>query len=342
MVVSDYRKVLVTGGTGFIGAHIVDNLLSLGIRVRLASRSLKKAQQFIDARPETRDLIEAFEIKDFTSLKGNENPFLDAVEGVDGIIHAASPLDYSVANVEEDLIKPAINGVKVVFEAALTEPNIKRVVLTSSFASVMDVSKGPGPGFTYTGDDWNPLTYEESIKADPVIAYRGSKKFAELEAWNFIKERHPSFDLVTFCPPMTFGPIVHPVDVVEDLNLSNATLWDIYKGVSPLPVSRVPVWVDVRDLALAHVKALVVEKASNKRYVPSSPEKFSYNLAAKLMKDNGLGSNITIELPTEGLVPEGYDLDYATVERDLGIKFHSFEDCILDSMKQFQSLPSKK
>ena len=138
---------------------------------------------------------------------------------------------------------------------------------------------------------------------------------------------------------MTFGPIVHPVDSVENLNLSNAMLWDIYKGVSPLPVSRVPVWVDVRDLALAHVQSLIIDKAGNKRYVPSSPEKFSYGLAAKIMKDNGLGANITTEF--DSAVPESYDLDYSTVERDLGLKFRGFEQCILDSISQFQTLSRK-
>jgi hypothetical protein len=73
--------------------------------------------------------------------------------------------------------------------------------LTSSFASVIDVGKKVGPEFTYTGKDWNPLTYEEA--ADPatsaVVAYRGSKKFAEVEAWDFVKRQKPSFDLVTLC-----------------------------------------------------------------------------------------------------------------------------------------------
>lgn len=331
---------MVTGGTGFIGAHIVDNLLELGIEVRLATRSLKKAQLFKEQRGDKQHLIEPFQIDDFTEMNQKVNPFIDAVKDMDGIIHAASPLDYSVKDVEKELIQPAILGVKVVFEAAVTEPKIKRIVLTSSFASVMDVSRGSGPGFTYTGQDWNPLTYEESIKADPIIAYRGSKKFAEVEAWKFLENHDTTFDLVTFCPPMTFGPIVHPVDFVENLNLSNSNLWDIYKGCSPFPLSRVAVWVDVRDLALAHVNSLIIDKAGNKRYVPASPEKFSYGLAAKIMKDNGFGSHINSEIDPS--VPESYDLDYQSVEKDLGIKFHSFEQCIVDSISQFQCLPTSK
>jgi nucleoside-diphosphate-sugar epimerase len=83
---------------------------------------------------------------------------------------------------------------------------VKRVVLTSSFASVIDIERKPGPGFTYTGEHWNPQTYEQSIDkhTSAVVAYRGSKKFADLEAWNYVQEHKPSFDLVTLCPPMTF------------------------------------------------------------------------------------------------------------------------------------------
>ncbi|KAI0463262.1 hypothetical protein LJB42_003283 [Komagataella kurtzmanii] len=334
----DMKQVLVTGGTGFIGAHIVDNLLKLGIKVKLATRSIEKAQQFAKKRPQFSSLIEPVQITDFTS-KSTENPFINAVKGCDGIIHAASPLSYDVKDVEEELIKPAIHGVRVVLEAAVTEPRVKRIVLTSSFASVMDVSRGSGPGFTYTGADWNPLTYEEACEADAIIGYRGSKKYAELEAWNFIEKEKPQFDLVTFCPPMTFGPVVHPVDKVEELNLSNDMLWQVYSGVDPLPVARVSVWVDVRDLAKAHVQALVRPSAGNKRYVPSAPDKFSYALAAKIMKDHGLGDRIPDKLISkQDLNPIGYNLDHEAVTKELGVEFHSFEQCVMDSIRQFRAI----
>ena len=145
-----------------------------------------------------------------------------------------------------------------ILEAA-TDSNVQRIVITSSFAAVMDINRKAPPYFTYTAEDWNPLTYEESIdpSTSAVVAYRGSKKFAELEAWNYIKEKKASFDIVTLCPPMTFGPVVHPVDGVEKLNESNKMLWNVASG-APLPVARVPFWVDVRDLAKAHVEALML------------------------------------------------------------------------------------
>jgi uncharacterized protein YbjT (DUF2867 family) len=82
------RFVLVTGATGFIGAHIVDALLSRGIRVRGATRSLEKADLMIKARPQFSHLLEFVQIGDFETR--NPEGLVAAIEGIDGIIHTAS------------------------------------------------------------------------------------------------------------------------------------------------------------------------------------------------------------------------------------------------------------
>jgi uncharacterized protein YbjT (DUF2867 family) len=51
------RYVLVTGATGFIDAHVVDNLLARNIRVRAAVRDMGKGKALRDACPEHRDLL---------------------------------------------------------------------------------------------------------------------------------------------------------------------------------------------------------------------------------------------------------------------------------------------
>ena len=85
------------------------------------------------------------------------------------------------------IIKPAISGTLSILRAARKSPTLKRLVLTSSTAAVLDITKdvSPGPdGDSYTADDWNPITYEEGARSeDPLVAYRAGKKFAELEAW---------------------------------------------------------------------------------------------------------------------------------------------------------------
>jgi len=146
-------------------------------------------------------------------------------------------LTYDTTNNEKELIIPAINGVRSIVDAA-AKSNVKRVVVTSSFASVLDLNRKAPPFFKYTGKDWNPLTYEEAVDpaTNSVVAYRGSKKFAELEVWKFVETQKPHFDVVTLCPPMTFGPVVHPVHKVDDLNESNARLWPAFLLAPPYPI----------------------------------------------------------------------------------------------------------
>lgn len=207
-------------------------------------------------------------------------------------------------------------------------------MITSSFAAILNLNRKAPPYFTYTAEDWNPLTYEEAIDpaTDAVIAYRGSKKFAELEAWNFVKEKKPSFDITTLCPPMTFGPVVHPVSNVEHLNESNAMLWQVAKGGS-LPAARVPFWVDVRDLAEAHVEALLKPEVGNKRYVVAAPQRYSYGLATNIVARNFEG--LKDKISTEGQpVDESHGLDGETAAQELGIQYRTFEETVVDLVSQ--------
>jgi nucleoside-diphosphate-sugar epimerase len=235
-----------------------------------------------------------------------------------------------------------MNGVRAVFEAASTNPKIRRIVLTSSFASVLDANRKAPPHFTYTGADWNPLTYEEAAHkaTSPVIAYRGSKKFAELEAWNYIREKKPTFDLVALCPPMTFGPVVHPVSGIDKINESNAMLWQVASG-APLPVARVPFWIDVRDLAAAHVGALFTKEAGGKRYTPTAPETFSYAKAASIIAAEFPDSKDKV-CRDEQSIDESYGLDGETSGRELGFTYHTFRDTVRDFVSQATQMSSSK
>ncbi|KAF2438528.1 NAD dependent epimerase/dehydratase [Karstenula rhodostoma CBS 690.94] len=322
--------ILVTGATGFIGAHVVDELLRRGHRVRAATRSLPKGELMKISRPQYAARLDIVQVRDFSASAS----FTDAVQGVDGIIHVASPFTYTTTDNEKELVKPAIAGVKSVLDAAAQEGKVKRVVITSSFAAVLDVGRTAPPRFAYTSEDWNPLTYEEAVAKDTsaVVAYRGSKKFAELAAWEFVRERKPGFDVVTLCPPMTFGPIAHPVERLADLNESNAMLWAVASG-KEMPVARVPFWVDVRDLAVAHVEALVRADAGGKRFVVASPEKFSYGLVKRFVEEQFEWGRERVA-QGEQEVDDGYDLDGERAGRELGVGYRGFRETVRDFVEQ--------
>lgn len=203
----------------------------------------------------------------------------------------------------------------------------------------MDVDRKAPPYFTYSGQDWNPLSYEESIDkaTSAVVAYRGSKKFAELAAWDFVRDLKPTFDIVTLCPPMTFGPIAHPITSVEQLNVSNAMLWNVAQGESPLPVARVPFWIDVRDLAQAHVEALLRSEAGGKRFLPGAPERFSYSLAAKIVEDNFNWAKGKVARE-EQVIDESHGIDGATAAKELGLNYKTFKQTVQDLVTQIYKM----
>ncbi|KKY13203.1 putative 3-beta hydroxysteroid dehydrogenase isomerase family protein [Diplodia seriata] len=331
--------VLVTGSTGFIGSHVVDTLLRQGFKVRGSARSKAKADEMLAVRPQWKGQLDFVEVADFEG----KTDLTDAVKDVDAIIHVASPFNYNVTNNEQELVLPAINGVRAILSAAAKNPKVQRIVLTSSFAAVVDIARAAGPDFTYNSTHWNPLTYDESIAPDTtaVVAYRGSKKFAELEAWQYMERQHPHFDLVTLCPPMVFGPVAHPVSSPAALNESNAQLWSVLDKTNPLPEVRVPLWIDVRDLARAHVEALLRDAAGGRRYTPVSPQPFSFGLAARIVRERfpDRARSPGTELAADETLPgPSYGLDGETTGRELGVEYRPFENTVVDLVRQMEAL----
>ncbi|KAI0073870.1 NAD(P)-binding protein [Panus rudis PR-1116 ss-1] len=330
---------LVTGASGFIGAHVLDELLRRGYRVRGTTRSASKAEQMKRDRSQYAHLLDFAFIDDLT----RPGVFDEAVKGVDGILHVASPVKYDVTDVEKELLLPAIEGTKAILQAAKSEPGVKRLVLTSSFAAVFDVSQGPRPGWTYTSEHWNPITYDEAKAADAVQAYRGAKKYAELTAWDCVRNEKPHFDLVTICPPLVFGPLAHPISNLSELNESNRALWQIASGVDPLPTARVPAWVDVRDLAVAHVESLLRPEVSNRRFLVSSPEKFTYQRVADVIRAEFDWAKDKVTKGEEGApLPETFDIDGTTASEALGFTYRKFRQSIVDTITQFKGIEARQ
>lgn len=189
--------------------------------VRLTVRSADKAQKLIAAHPEAKDKIDYVIVKDI-ALPGafdeavQSNPPFEAVlqlvsaSLVTGRItdrgqsSTASPFHFNVTpeTIERDMLQPAIQGTVSILKAIKKyAPTVKRVVVTSSFASILDPTKGTFPGKTYSEADWNPVTWETAT-ADPTTGYRASKTLAERAAWKFVDQEKPNFTLATINPPM--------------------------------------------------------------------------------------------------------------------------------------------
>lgn len=164
-------KVLVTGGTGFVAIHTILQLLQQGYQVRTTLRSLSKKDKVIQA-------LRMAGITEFDHLSFQEAELMaydgwgDAVNDCEYVLHIASPFPASDPEDENELIIPAKEGALRVLRAA-REANVKRVVLTSSFAAI-----GYGRGLqnhVFTEADW-------SDEQAPLAAYIKSKTLAEKAA----------------------------------------------------------------------------------------------------------------------------------------------------------------
>jgi nucleoside-diphosphate-sugar epimerase len=326
--------VLVTGPNGFVGAHVFSALLNAGYRVKGTLRSLSKAKHLE---------------KKFSAFAGNFSFVIvpdiqaphaldEAVQDVDFICHVASPYFTATNDPIKELIEPAVNGTKNVVAAAIGAPKLKRLIVLSSFASVVDLSKNPRPGYLYSEEDWDPVNEAESAR-DGVIAYHASKTFAERAAWEMWKKAKEggkiAWDLTTLCPPMIYGPPLHEVDVskgIDGLNTSTKRLLQGITGTDPAFAPKVarpglPHWIDVRNVAHAHVKALGLSEGVSSRFLLCSSAKYYEDgltdLRAKGAK--GLGEE------GERCDPNNhFAIDTTKARELLGLEFIHFEKTVHD------------
>lgn len=222
-MLAGYRLTTCTliGGTGFLGAWVLKSLLDEGFSVRAAVRSEAKASALKERFSQHADKLEFVYIDDLTT----PGIFDEAVKGVDGIVHCASPLGGSDPELDPaKLIGPALDGTLSILRSALNS-SVKRVVITSSVAAVFqtihkytpivytEVSVQPMHHEEYHSrihqNDWNEQSIEvveAKGKNAPIFTkYSASKTLAEKAAWNFVKEQQPQFDLVTILPGFVWG-----------------------------------------------------------------------------------------------------------------------------------------
>ncbi|PWN50492.1 NAD(P)-binding protein [Violaceomyces palustris] len=332
--ISTSSKVLVTGASGYIAVWVVLQLLERGYKVRGTVRSEDKGEYLKELFKEYGDGFEFVIAEDLEK----EGAFDEAVKGVDAVLHTASPFHF---NVEGDplgkLINPAVNGTNNVLNSIHKHGDkVQRVVVTSSYAAILDSTK-PVPQ-TFTEEDWNessPANVEKlGNRQEGSDAYRASKTLAERAAWRFVKEKGTRFDLVTINPPLVLGPAIHEVHSPDKLNTSVANIWNLFHGSKsdgdlPGPAGC---FVDVRDVAWAHVESLSNQEAGGQRFGCSNG-KWSWQDASDVL-------SVYDRIPEEWRksVPVGKrgggrevvqnDFDGSKATRVLGVKYHSLKDCL--------------
>lgn len=246
---------------------------------------------------------------------------------------------------EQDLLDPAIIGTTGILKSIKkSAPTVKRVVITSSFAAIVNADKGPWPEHTYSEEDWNPITIEQATES-PIHGYRASKTFAEKAAWEFLEKEKPNFTIATINPPMVFGPIIHNLDNLENMNTSNQRILYAAQGKfkDEIPATGVHLWIDVRDVAEAHIAASEKEEAANKRFFTVAGLFSNKEIAQIIRKEFPQYKDLPSESTPGGDYPEGgakaiFKYNNKRSIEILGLKYRSLEQSVIDSIKSFQEV----
>lgn len=252
------KPVLVTGANGYVASWLVKRLLEDGITVHAAVRSPendKKVGHLKEIAKKSPGKIEFFKA-DLLST----GSYKEAMQGCELVYHTASPFAMEVKNPQKELIEPAENGTKNVLETANEVHSVKRVVVTSSCASIYTdaIETVNAPGGMITEDIWNTTA---SIDYQP---YYYSKTLAEKKAWE-IADAQDRWDLVTINPSFVMGPALN----LNAPGESMTTLTRLGGGEMKMGAPKLGVGlVDVRDVAEAHYKAGYVPEAKG-RYITS-------------------------------------------------------------------------
>ena len=260
--------VLVTGGSGFLGSHVVLQLLNEGHEVRTTVRSLAReagVRAMLKDAGNNPDRRLSF----FAADLERDDGWPEAVTGCDYVIHVASPIPAAAPKTEDELIRPARDGVLRVLRAS-RDAGVRRVVLTSSCGAI------------YYGHPPQTEPFDESswtnIDGD-MSGFVRSKAIAERAAWAFMSENGGSLELSVINPAGIFGPILSP-----DFSSSIDLVTRLLKGMPGCPRLYFGV-VDVRDVADLHLRAMTHPAARGERFIATSGDVMSMLAIATILRE---------------------------------------------------------
>jgi len=262
------KKVLVTGGNGFLALHIIAALLPLGYEVRTTLRSLNKQVGVITALEQNH--VTGLEHLSFVQADLSKDAGWDAaMTGISFVMSVASPV-FLTADHPKEMDRAATEGILRILKAA-EGAHVQRVVMTANYGAIGFSNKDKHSVITEA--DW---TNPDEPGLSP---YEKSKLVAEQAAWHYIKKSTSSLEFTTVNPVAMLGP---------SLNQHVSGSFGIVKGLIDGSMKQVPNiginLVDVRDVASLHIKAMQSPQAAGERFIASAEGQTSFPEMANLIR----------------------------------------------------------
>ena len=322
------KKVLLTGISGYIAMHCAKELLKRDYHINATVRNLDKVEDIKNALSALS--LDVDKIQFFQADLLSDDNWEDAMADCEYVMHVASPYPLSQPKDENVLIKPAVEGTERVVSLAI-ENNVKKIVLTSS---VVAVSVGHTKK-EYSEEDW-------SFADKPIAAYAKSKTLAEKKAWELIKNANTDTKLTVINPSGVIGP-----SLTSEISSTQLIIAGLMNGRIPVNLPIHIGYVDVRDVALAHIKALENPNSDGERIILSNTELWHKDVS-KILKEGGYKAPwLTVSVPVAkflaNVVPAlkgakrflGKDMVKNTTKAEdiLGISYIDIKKSILDDAK---------
>lgn len=309
-------RVLVTGGTGFVGSHLVKRLLERGYRVHATVRGTADAAK---VRP-LRDMQEAHpgQLSLFEADLLKEGSFDEAMTGCRVVFHVASPfrMPEKIKDGRRDMVDPALLGTRNVLAAVERTPTVERLVLTSTVGAVFgdyaDVQAMDGGVLSE-----RYFNTTSTVENNP---YHYAKTVAERAAWD-AEAAQDRWRMVAVNPGLILGPSLTPASESGSLFL----LEELFKGYFFYGAPDFSfTTVDVREVADAHIAAAENPDAKG-RYILADRTMTSFHEMSRIIRtrhprDPRLPRTALPHWPVRVLGPAfGLTQDY--IRKHLGIRF---------------------
>ena len=209
-----------------------------------------------------------------------------------------------------------------VLKACSMARTVKRLVITSSVAALAVPRKEDFPqDGIFDEKIWT------DIDAEGLHPYRKSKTLAERAAWDFQKElpEGQRFEIVTICPGFIVGPSINCGDA-----MSQGWAKEVVTGEKKPVASVYCTFVDVRDVAFAHLAAAKVPEAANQRFILVN-ETIKQVDAAQLISDEFLQKGYPVSLTENPDASTNKPIYKRTAsEKVLGVKYTPTKQALVD------------
>lgn len=346
--IAKMNKVCVAGASGFVGFNIVREFMAAGYTVHATIRDVKnqiKHAHLLELQKKYPDGKLVF----FEADMLVDDSFLLALKGCSAAVHAAAVSRWHVPNPQKNLIDVNLRGVENMLNCIKKTKTIEKLSYTSAVNSNWSYLKDNS--YIFTDEDWNndPNLQEE----DP---YSYSKLTEERRVWEMSAEisRERSFRCVCINPGFVLGPAQHK----GQLNSSLQIVHDIFYGKYPLVPRIYLPFVDVRDVAHAHLAAvensevegrfivnndgawlnevgLIIKKSYPKRFVPT---KLLPDWAACLA--SVLDRRTTLRLMKHRL-GRRLACDGSRAKKVLGLNYVQLDKSLIDTCESMRNLFGK-